>query len=67
MWSLNEDACAVAAICFATGRAAVLHVEQDFECVVDNLMRPASFDVSDKTHATSIVLVVWVVETLFRR
>lgn len=65
VWSLNEDARAVAAICFATRRAAVLHVEQDFERVCDDLMRPPSLDVSDKTHATSIVLVVWVVETLF--
>ena len=43
----------------------MLQVEQYFECVSDNLMRSASFDVSYKTHATSVVLVAWVVETLF--
>jgi hypothetical protein len=65
MWSLNQDTGAVAAVRFATRRATMLQVEQYFECVSDNLMRSASFDVSDKTHATSVVLVAWVVETLF--
>ena len=43
----------------------MLQIEQYFECVFDNLVRSPAFDVSDKTHATSIVLVPWVVETLF--
>ena len=42
----------------------MFEVEQDFERVFDDLMRSPSFDVSNKTHATSVVLVAWVVETL---
>ena len=43
----------------------MLQIEQDFECVFYDRMRAAPFDVSDKTHATSVVLVAWIVETLF--
>jgi len=65
VWSLNQDAGAIAAICFATGRAAMLHIEQHFECVFNNLMRPASSYVSYETHATSVVLMSRIIETLF--
>lgn len=43
----------------------MFQIEQDLERVMDYLMRAASFDVSDETHATSVVLVAWVVKTLF--
>ena len=43
----------------------MLLIEQDFECVFYDRMRPTPFDVSDKTHATSVVLVAWIVKTLF--
>ena len=65
MWSLNQDARAITAIRVATRRAAMLQIEQNFERVSHDLMRASPFDISDKTHATSIVLVAWVVETLF--
>ena len=61
MWSLNQDPSAVATVGFATGRAAMLEIEQHFECVAYNLMRAASLDISDKTHATSVVLVAWII------
>src|ERR1041385_6263268 len=45
----------------------MFQIAQHLECVVDNLMRAPPFDISDKTHATSIVLVMWIVKTLFGR
>ena len=65
VWCLDQEACAVTAIRVTTRRAAMLQVAQNLKCVFDNLMRSSSLDVSDKTHATSVVLVAWVVETLF--
>jgi len=43
----------------------MLHIEQHFECVFNNLMRPASPYVSYETHATSVVLMSRIIETLF--
>lgn len=43
----------------------MFQIEQDFECVFYDRMGAAPFDVRDKTHATSVVLVAWIVETLF--
>ena len=43
----------------------MLQIAQHLERVSNNLMRSPSLNISNKTHATSIVLVAWVVETLF--
>jgi hypothetical protein len=65
MWSLNEDARAVTAVSVAPRCAAMLQVAQHLQRVSNNLMRSSPFDISDKTHATSIVLMAWIVQTLF--
>jgi hypothetical protein len=60
----RENPRAVARIRFATTCATVIHVPQHFLGIEHNLMAPLAFDVRDKTHATRVVLVVRVVETL---
>ena len=64
---LDQDAGAVTAIGVATGRTTMLQIEQYLERIFYDLMRAPSFNVSNKTHATSVVLIAWVVETLFCR
>jgi len=43
----------------------MLQIAQHLERVPNNLMRSSSFYISNKTHATSIVLIAWVIQTLF--
>ena len=62
---MNQDPGAVTTIRVTTRRTAMLQIAQYLECVSDNLMRSSSLYISNKTHATSIVLVAWVIQTLF--
>ena len=65
MRCLNEDARAVAGVDFATARAAVIHVAEDFLGINENLMAAFAFHVRDKADAARIVLVARIIEALF--
>ena len=39
-------------------------VDEDLQSLFDDVVRLLAFDIDDKTDATSIVFVSWVVETL---
>jgi len=42
----------------------MFEIAQHLERVSNNLMRSSSLYISNKTHATSIVLIAWVIQTL---
>jgi hypothetical protein len=64
---LNEDAGAVAGVFLASARSAVLQIDQDLQRLLDNVVRPPPLDVHNETHATRVVFVGRVVQTLSRR
>ena len=45
----------------------MIEVDQELQAKPDYLMGLGAFDVGDKANAAGVVLVVWVVKTLFRR
>src|SRR5262249_27394496 len=61
---LHENAGAVSRVGFASTGATVLEIEQDLQSVLNNLMRFAVFQVGDKTHATGVVFILWIIESL---
>jgi hypothetical protein len=62
----SENARSIARVRFATARAAVVHIAQHFPGVEHNLMASLALDVRDETHATRIMFVSGVVQTLLR-
>jgi len=65
--NLNQDARAVALQGVGAHRAAVVDVFQDFQPLQDDVVRLLALDMGDEAHATGVVFVCRVVESLFPR
>ena len=63
MWSLNQNARAVARVDLAPARAAVLEVLEHLERLADDVVRRAALDVDDEADAAGVVLVRRIVQT----
>jgi hypothetical protein len=61
---LNQDTCAVAHERVSTHSTTVVEVFQNFERLTHDGVALLTLDVSDKAHATGVVFVGWVVQTL---
>ena len=64
MRHLEEHACAVADVVFATAGSTVLQVHQNLQCVDQQLVRFLAPDVDDEADAAGIVLISRIVQTL---
>ena len=64
---LDEDAGAVAHQRIGAHRAAVIQVAQDLQTLRDDLVAAPPLDVRHEPHATGVVLVPWIVQTLRAR
>ena len=53
---LNENPGAVTGIGLAAARAAVLQVDEDLQCLADDVVRSPALDVYDKAHTAGVVL-----------
>src|ERR1039458_3088698 len=67
MRGLDENACAVAGICFATAGAAVIQVQQHLQRLLNDGMGLPPFDIDHKPHAASLVLELRVIKTQLDR
>jgi hypothetical protein len=62
--NLDENASAVALQGVGTHSTAVIEIFQDQQTLLDDAMTFLAFEMGYKTHAASVVLVGWVVQTL---
>ena len=67
MRDLEENAGPVAGIGFAAAGAAMAKVQENRQCLMDDLMRSFAFDIDDKTHTAAVFFVCGVIETLLGR
>ncbi len=65
--SLDEDACAVAGIGFATASAAVVQVQQHLHCLLDDGMGLLALDVHHEADPARVVLELRIVQALLAR
>jgi hypothetical protein len=64
---LHQDAGAVAHARVRPDRAAMLEVAEDAQAVLDDLVRPAAFDVGDEADAAGILVQRRVIKALRQR
>ena len=64
MGNLNEDACAIARFRVTTRGAAMGQVDENLKALADNLVALFSANAGHQPHATGVVLVAWMIETL---
>ena len=63
MRNLHHDTCTVTCLVASLG-ASVLHILQHLQCIVHQLMAFSTVDVHHHTHATSVVFIVWLIQSL---
>ena len=67
MRNLHENPRAIARVGLATTGSAVIEVDQDRQCIANDLVRFPAFDVNNKTDSAGIVFELRVIKSLFRR
>jgi hypothetical protein len=67
MRDLDQDSGAVARLRVASARAAMSQVDEDLQSLFNDVVRLLALNINDKTDATGIVFVAWIVETLLNR
>ena len=65
--NLDQDAGAVAGLRVAARSAAMGQVDQNLDALADDLVAFFAADAGDQAHAAGIVLIAWMVETLWLR
>jgi hypothetical protein len=61
IWQLDQDTCAITHQGIGTDRTTVIQVLQNLQGLADDFVGFVTFDMGDKTYATSIVLLVGLV------
>ena len=61
IWNLYQYTCAIAYQWVSTYGTTVINIFKNLQPLADDVMRLSTFDVGNKTHATSVVFVRWVV------
>jgi hypothetical protein len=61
---LEQNPCPIPSILFRSTSPAMAQILQDPNAVADNLVRLLASHINHKTHATSFMLVGWVVQSL---
>jgi hypothetical protein len=64
---LNQNASAIAGVGFASASAPMIEVKQDLQCLLDDRVGLAPFDINDKSYAACFVLELRIVQPLLRR
>src|SRR5206468_4328579 len=64
VWNLNQDSCAIPGFRIATGCPAMGEVQQNLEALADDFVALLSADAGYQPHATGIVLILRVIESL---
>src|SRR5215472_5408640 len=67
MRDLDQNARAVACFRIASARSAMRKIDQDFDTLADDLVRPFAIKVYNESHPAGIVFVLRVVESLCLR
>ena len=65
MRDLHEDAAAVTELRVCPDRTAMVEVEQDLQALADDAMGLPALDIGHEADAARVVLVAWVVKSLF--
>ena len=65
MRSLDEDAGAIASICFTTASTAVVEVEENTQGLTDDIVGFSAFDIDEETDTASFMLELRIVQALF--
>jgi hypothetical protein len=64
---LNHAACAVADQRIGADGAAMVEIDQDAQALMDDVVGPVALDIGHEADAARVVLVAWVVKSLFLR
>jgi hypothetical protein len=67
MGHLEENAGPISRFRISSTGSAMAQIDQDLKSLHHNIMGLASLDVGDDSHPTAIMLVLWVVKTLFNQ
>jgi hypothetical protein len=59
---LDKDARAVAGVGFATACSPVIEIQEDLQCLLNNCMRLAAFNVDNETDATCFMFELRIVQ-----